>query len=127
MSHEFYRPYISKFNRPYWEGLQQGKLLAQHCKRCNERFHPPQAYCPICLTQDYEWFELNGTGTLYCWTEVLFLSSPPHIIGVIELEEEIGRSIAKIEAAPEDLKIGLQMQALFIRTEDATVLAWKPE
>lgn len=113
--------------RPYWEGLQQETLLAQRCESCNERFYPPQAHCPVCLSKDYRWFELSGKGTLYSWTEVHFRPSPTHVIGIIDLEEKIGRSIAKIEAKADLLKIGVPMNAVFLKTDDVTVLAWKPE
>jgi uncharacterized OB-fold protein len=125
MVQKFYAPQISKYNRTYWEGLQQNKLLAQHCKACGERFYPSQAYCPACLSQDYDWFELSGKGTLYSWTEVLFLPGPPHIIGIIELDDEVGRSVALVEEKVEELSIGLQMKATFIKTNGRIVLGWK--
>ena len=83
-------------------------------------------YGAACLSQDYEWFELSGKGTLYSWTEVLFLPSQPHFIGVIELDEKIGRSIAKVEGEVEDLKIGLQMSAIYIKFKGRTILGWEP-
>ncbi len=125
MAQIYVKPYISKHNRPYWEGLKNKKLLAQECNRCKTQFFPSRSRCPFCLSNEYQWIQLKGTGILYSWSEVFF---PPgsYLIGVIELEEGIGRSIARIRANPNDLKINQQVKASFIKFEDFDFLEWIP-
>ena len=122
----YVKPYISKYTRPYWEGLQQKKLLAQECSQCGFQFFPARSRCPSCLSKDYKWIELSGEGTLYSWSDVFFLPTRPYVIGVVELKEGIGRSIARIDALPTDLKIGLQLKVKFIEFEDLSMLEWVP-
>ena len=123
MTQAYVKPYISKYTRPYWEGLQQKKLLAQECNQCKSQFFPARSRCPSCLSNDYKWIELSGKGTLYSWSEIHF--GPPYILGIVELKEGIGRSIARINAKSGDLEIGQPMQANFIEFDDLTLLEWK--
>ncbi|MHA1649526.1 MAG: Zn-ribbon domain-containing OB-fold protein [Candidatus Helarchaeota archaeon] len=126
MADSYFQPYISHSMRPFWNGLRDKKLLTLKCVRCSKSFFPPFFRCPFCLKKDLEWIELSGLGILYSWSEVKFVS-PPYLIGVVELKEKIGRSIAPIIASSETLKIGQSMQAEYIKWQNMTILAWKPK
>ena len=126
MSQTYVKPYISKYNRPFWEGLKQNKLLAQQCNQCGFKFFPARSRCPSCLSEDYKWFELSGKGTLYSWSEVFFNPSQPYVMGVVELEEGIGRSITRIAANPADLRIEQPVEATFVEFEELKILKWVP-
>jgi hypothetical protein len=105
--------------RPFWEGLKAGKFLAQQCRACGEIFFPPRSNCPECLGDEFAWQPLSGRGTLYSWTE-LFFAQPefdvPFLLGLVDLEEGIGRIAARISgAAAGELSIGMP---LVIRISD---------
>ena len=104
----------------YWKGLKENKFLTTKCKDCGELFFPPRIICPKCLSKNLEWVELSGRGKLYSWTEAfeermsLFFDIP-YIIGLIDLEEGIGRLITKVDAKPEQLKIDMPMRLIFVK------------
>lgn len=106
----------------FWEGLQQGKFLAPRCIACGSLFFPPRLLCPGCLGENFQWEELSGKGYLYSWTE-LFYAQPvfdtPFLLGLIDLEEGIGRIAAKISGArAKELYIGMPMRIRFTAPYD---------
>ncbi len=123
-------PKISSYARNYWEGLKKRKLMVQKCKDCGEVFFPPRARCPICLSKEFLWIELSGRGTLYSWTEIHMpplAVEKPYVLGIIDLEERVGRIITRVDARPEELKIGMNMTIKYVDVEeDLTLCIFKP-
>jgi hypothetical protein len=93
-------------------------------------FFPPRARCPKCLSKELGWVELSGRGELYSWSEI---HMPPlaleetYVLGIIDLEERVGRIITRIDAKPEELKIGMKMKINYVDVkEDLTLCTFKP-
>ena len=126
MAQSYVLPYISKYTRPFWDGLLQDRLLAQECARCTTKFFPARSRCPTCLSKEWKWIELSGEGTLYSWSQVQFLPPKPYVMGVVELKEGIGRSIARISGSHENLTIGQRVRANFVKFKDLKLLEWSP-
>ena len=58
---------MKKFERvvkKYYEGLDEGKILAFKCKRCGEYTFPPVYACAKCSGTDMEWMEISGEAKL---------------------------------------------------------------
>jgi len=96
---------------PFWQGLRDGVLLGQRCADCAEVFFPPRPVCPDCTGRSLEWAELPARGTLHSWT-IVKRAGPrfdvPMIIGLIDLSDDVGRLVAKVEDADEStLAIGI--------------------
>ncbi len=126
----FLYPNIAVYAKDYWEGLKKRKLQAQKCNKCGEVFFPPRARCPKCLSKDLGWVELSGRGELYSWSEIhmppLALEKP-YVLGIIDLEERVGRIITRIDAKPEELKIGMKMKIDYVDVaEDLTLCTFEP-
>ena len=120
---------ITVYAKNYWEGLKEKRLKAQKCKECGEVFFPPRARCPECLSKELDWVELSGRGELYSWSEIHMppLAFEPYILGIIDLEERVGRIITRIDAKPEELKIGMKMKIDYVDVkEDLTLCTFKP-
>ncbi|MFX1451419.1 MAG: hypothetical protein ACFFCM_11285, partial [Promethearchaeota archaeon] len=65
-------------------------------------------------------------GTLYSWTSIEYSVENPYILGIIELKEKIGRSIARIIAEEKNLKINMKMKTKYIKEKDSYFLNWTP-
>ena len=126
MAQSYVLPYISKYTRPFWDGLLQDKLIAQECARCTTQYFPARSRCPTCLSKDYKWIELSGEGTLYSWSHVLFIPPEHYYMGVVELKEGIGRSVARISSTSENLTIGQRVKANYVKFKDLKLLEWRP-
>ncbi len=125
----FLYPQINTATKSFWEGLRNKKLLAQKCKDCEEVFFPPRRRCPECFSDDFDWVELSGKGELYSWTEIYMLplaSNGSYVLGIINLHEKIGRIITRIEAKPDEMKIGMKMVIDYVDvTDDLTLCVFK--
>lgn len=122
------KPKITRSNLKFWEGLSQHKLLAQKCTNCHRYIFPPRSICPSCLSQELDWVQLSGRATLYSYTQV-HLETPgiesPWILGILELVEGF-RLVSKIQAQPEQLRIGMELQLDFQETPWGKIFVWKP-
>jgi hypothetical protein len=127
----------------YNQYLNEGKLMGCQCRKCGERFVPPRPLCVKCFSPDLEWLEMKGRGRLVAFT-CITIAPPfmmtqgydrkhPYISGVVELDEG-GRVDARIEGVdpskPESIRIGMPMNAAFIRRKQVdvpeTYLAFEP-
>ena len=123
----YLQPFISRHIKKFWDELNNQKLVAPKCIKCDHKFFPPRAHCPKCLSKEFEWLLLSGEGTLYSWTFIRLLVEDPYILGIIELKEGIGRSIATVNAEEKDLKIGLKMIANYQEKNGQKYLNWIPK
>ena len=110
--------------------LKDGHLMATKCKKCGVLTFPPRADCVECMSDEYEFSEISGKGTLHTYTKIEaaptgFEELAPYIVGVVDLEEG-GRLLAWIgETIKEDeIKIGMPVQVvpqIFDEIEDIKV------
>lgn len=81
--------------RQFWDGLAEGKVMATRCKRCGERYYPPQTDCARCLVSEMEWFQVSERAVLLTFTESRlrpqgFTQYPePYTIAIAEAAEGI--------------------------------------
>jgi uncharacterized OB-fold protein len=55
------------FEDRFWEFIKNGECKLQKCTACGEFRYPPAPVCSQCLSENYEWENLKGTGTVYSW------------------------------------------------------------
>lgn len=74
-------------------GLGEGKLLIQSCNSCGKTNMWPRYACPHCQSDDLDWVQSEGKGTLHSFC-VLRQGAPegfeddlPYALGVVKLDE----------------------------------------
>jgi uncharacterized OB-fold protein len=76
---------------PFWEFVQERRLRVQRCQECGHQWFPPSAGCPECLSEDWQWLPVAGSGRLVSWAvfhKQYFPSlPPPYTIVAVELDE----------------------------------------
>ncbi len=118
-------PTIEPESQPYWDAAAEGKLLLRSCSDCGAVHHYPRPFCPACWSENVEWVEASGKGTLYTWSTVFvndmypFRERLPYIAAVVDLEEGPRMMTNVIDAAPEDLSVGMALQVTFRAVTDA--------
>ena len=106
--------------------LNQGKIMATRCKKCQKEYYPPQADCSQCLSQDMDWFECPAEGKLVAFTQIMVLpehfalptleipfgkaSLVPSPVGLLEVKEGIRVMGWVPKTAVNDLRIGDRMK-----------------
>lgn len=108
--------YGDSFTQEYYRRLKERTFCTTRCQECGEMWYPPKPLCPKCYCEKVAWVELSGKGKLYAFTqqERSLRFSKPDVIGLVELDEDIGRILTRIEAKFEELEIGMEMKVSFI-------------
>jgi len=121
-------PQITKINRPYWEAAKQHKFMLQRCKMCGSYRYNPGESCPSCLSEELEWVEVSGQGTIYSWTvfhhvyHPAFKDEVPYVVVSVELEEGPMINSRLVDYKIEDIKIGLPVMVTFQDVTDEITL-----
>ena len=103
----------------------------QRCPRDGFFFYPRNR-CPSCLGDDWSWEEASGRGTVHAFTIDRVGHDPgqrerlPLVIAVIELEEGPRMTANVLECDPEEVEVGLAVEATFERIEGATLIQFRP-
>ncbi len=134
-------PTTDEFDAPFWEAARQGILVIQACSDCGELRFPPRPMCPSCHSRRREWRPLSGRG--HIWSFIVphpplfpvFNPLAPYNVIIVELEEApairlagnlVVRPDGEInEVAPETIRIGQPVQAVFVPvTDDVSLIRW---
>jgi len=108
--------------------LKDGRLMGSLCKSCGASAFPPRADCPECLSDDFEFAEVSGRGTVYTHSTVAaaptgFDDIAPYTVVVVDLEEG-GRLLAWTGDTIDAVEIGMPVQVvprIFEETEEIKV------
>ena len=112
-------PTLFEWNRPFFEGGLQGKLMLQRCTRCKQLIYYPRMLCPRCFSPDYEWEQLSGRGTVYSFAIVwrpnhpAFTDQIPVLLAVVELSEGPQMVSTLVGCAPDQVSIGMEVSVVF--------------
>ncbi len=122
------RPGMNKDTRFFWQGLKEGKLLIQRCTSCKTLRHPPSPMCPSCRSLERDAVEASGKGVIHSYVNVHHPDLPafdasPNPVALVELEEGTRLVAGLIGIEPEDVRIGLPVQAEITQCDDELALA----
>lgn len=115
-------PRVSAFNRPFWEGLDQGLLCTTRCAACGLAGFPPRNLCRACWSREVRWVTLAPRGRLYSFTRVhvapgAFREDVPYAIGLVDLEDGV-RLMCRLVGEVETQDLEHEVQMLVLRYED---------
>jgi uncharacterized OB-fold protein len=128
------RPFLEELEaKPFWAKVREHKLTAQRCKACVKFFtFPPQGSCPHCLSPDYEWIELRGTGTIYSFVNYhrawhpAYQDKIPYNVALIDLDEGPRLISNVIGCKLEDVKIGMRVEVVYDDRDEYTLPQFRP-
>jgi acyl dehydratase/uncharacterized OB-fold protein len=99
------------------------------CKSCGHWIFFPRRHCNKCWSQDLEWKEVEGTGTLYTYTLTRvptlpdFADEMPQKMAVVELDEGVRINTTLIGVDEAEIKVGMRVRPVFDTVKsDGTVL-----
>ncbi len=121
--------------KPYWDGLNQGKLMLPKCDDCCEAFFYPRIACPHCHSRNVSWIQASGRGKLYSFQiayralNPAFNIDPPFILAMIELEEgpRLMSNLINIEPDADVIKCDMPVEVVYEKqTNDITIPLFQP-
>ncbi len=93
----------------------EGKIMGSYCPKCDHTYVPATVFCERCLGELSEWVDVGLVGELHTFT-VLFVDcdgnplEEPELVGLITFGD--GGIIHRLEADPDELEIGMPMEAV---------------
>ncbi len=127
-------PVPTPTSQPYWDALRQHRLVLQHSPSTGQWVYYPRNLAPGTLADDLEWREVAGTGTVYTFTIADRPTAPawqgvsPQLIAVVELDEGPKVTTELTGVAPEAIRIGMRVRAVFddVAGSEVTLLRFTP-
>jgi uncharacterized OB-fold protein len=106
----------------FWEAAKEHRLVCQQCSNCKTFRMPPAKYCYVCRSDQYEFIDLPGTGSVYTYTTVNYATSKeirpqdlPYVVGLIELDGAGGcRLVGNLLGIdPAEVDVGLRVRVVW--------------
>jgi uncharacterized OB-fold protein len=126
-------PVVNTWARPFWDAAKQERLIIQKCSACGMHVFYPRIACPHCSSDDLEWVEASGKGTVYSFTVVeanapsAFLGDVPFVVAVIRLQEGVQMLSNVIGCDPYDVVCDMPVEVSFEELNDEfTLPKFKP-
>ena len=116
---------------PYLDAAREGRLHLQRCPRDGFFFYP-RTRCPECLGDDWSWEDTSGRGRVYSFTVDRVGLDPaqrdrlPLVVAIVELEEGPRLTTNLVGCAPEDVKVGMPVEATFEDLGPETLVLFQP-
>lgn len=127
-------PQPDETTQPFWDATKQGKLMLQRCADCKTFRHPPSPLCSNCYSEETEWAEISGKGTIYTHIEVyqpvipVFRDVAPYNVVNVTPDDAPNVKIMGnvVDASGADLKCGMAVEVVFDDVaEDVAIPRWK--
>jgi uncharacterized OB-fold protein len=108
--------------------LERGRFLIQRSRSSGDHVFYPRCYAPGTGTDDLEWVEPSGLGTVYSTTIVPKAKngSGGYNISLVDLAEGPRMLTRVVSVEPEAVKIGMAVKAFIGEVDGTTVVLFKP-
>jgi scaffold protein (connect acetoacetyl-CoA thiolase and HMG-CoA synthase) len=106
----------------FWREIQSRyNLVGTKCGNCGKVDFPPRSVCPDCGRKSVgkmQTYKLSGKGTVVTYTTIYdapsqFDMQKPYVMAIIEMPEGVRLTSQLINVKPEDVRIGMKVQATF--------------
>jgi uncharacterized OB-fold protein len=100
--------------RKFWDALREGRFVTTRCAACGNESFPPQADCPRCMSDRFEWVDFGREARLVTYTYVQvtpasFVNDDPYIIAIGEFANGL-KVLAWLEGVTvERAKVGMKL------------------
>jgi uncharacterized OB-fold protein len=120
--------------RPYWDGLREGRLLLRQCQTCGWYAQRPQLVCWNCRGESFIWSAVSGRGSIYTYTVARqtwvrgFEDDLPYVVVAVALEEQPSLLVTTNLVGDVDvdrLNLGLPVIATFESRGEVTLLQFR--
>lgn len=93
--------------------------MVQRCAHCSRHQFYPRAFCTSCLSDELQWVQASGRGTIYTFTICRIAPSPafqgdlPYATAIVELEEGVRLLTNIVESDIARIAIGAEVSVCF--------------
>lgn len=126
-------PVLRGEERTYFEAAARHRLVYQRCDDCARAIFYPRTVCPTCLSERLSVVDSGGKGVVHSFTtnhragHPSFRGDVPYTLVLVDLEEDVRVLADLVGCAPEDVSVGMPVQAVFDDVaDDLTVPRFRP-
>ncbi len=124
-------PYITPLTQPFWDATKAGRLEVQRCTACGHMRFPPSQVCEDCLSEEAQWVQVSGRGTVWsvCEFHRQYFKGidVPYNVALVRLEEGPRMYTNIVGAAYDQIEPGMKVEAVFEPvTDGVTLLKFRP-
>jgi uncharacterized protein len=117
---------------PYFDALDRGELMTTRCRSCGHMQFPPRTACAECAAlESLEWVATRGRGRVwsFCTFHKQYLvdfEATPYVVAIVELDEGTRLVSNLVGVEPDDIHVGLPVQAVFGQGVDGGLVRFTP-
>lgn len=107
----------------FYSWCAREELRLRRCNACREWCHVPRVTCPNCISTDWAWERVKGTGRVFTWTVVhramhpAFTEDVPYAVVVVELDEGPRLVSGIVDCPLEELVMEMSVEVVFERSD----------
>ena len=101
----------------FWLAANEGKLMIPRCKDTNQFFWYPRKISPFTLSDNIEWIQASGKGTIYTFS-VMRRADPQYVIAYVRLEEGVTMMTNIVDCKPETVQVGQAVLLVMLESEN---------
>jgi uncharacterized OB-fold protein len=128
-----YVPIPDADSRSFWAAAAAGRLLIQRCPECEEAQFFPRPSCIHCQGSAVVDEYASGRAAVHSFTIVRRAPSRdladrvPYVVALVDLDEGVRMMTNVVDCDPDDVSIGMEVEATFQRlSDDITLPLFRP-
>ena len=114
--------------QPFWDATAEGRIDLPRCTACELVIWYPRGVCPDCQSTDLTWETMAGTGEVHSFTVTRsgggrrWRDHLPYVVAYVRLDEDPTLLTNVVGCDPDDVEIGMRVQAVFDDTGEGHAL-----
>jgi uncharacterized protein len=117
MTRKLMPPVVNSETEAFFDATRQGRFMIPVCTACGKAHWYPRAICPFCSSDEVEWREASGKGTIYTFS-VMRRVKEPYVIAHVTLAEGPTMLTNIVECDFDTVRIGQPVAVVFNETEN---------
>jgi uncharacterized protein len=109
-------PVITAESKAFFDAARQARFLIPVCTACGRAHWYPRAICPFCASDNVEWSEASGKGSIYTFS-IMRRAKEPYIIAHVTLAEGPTMLTNIVGCDANDVRIGQAVTVVFQDTD----------
>lgn len=105
-------PAINPESQRFWDACSNGTLLIGRDNTSGEHFYYPRSISPFSGSDDVDWVEASGEGTIYSYS-VMRRADPVYVIAYVTLSEGPAIMTNIVDCDFERIRIGNAVRLVF--------------
>ncbi|MEO8296383.1 MAG: Zn-ribbon domain-containing OB-fold protein [Burkholderiales bacterium] len=103
---------MSEETKPFFQAVEEGRLLLKHCSACNKPHYYPRSLCPFCFSERTEWLPASGRGEVYSYS-IANRATPPYVVAYVKLAEGPMMLTNIVGCDPQSVRVGQPVEVCF--------------